>query len=312
MGSRNLFQTGLDAAWELDLFGGVRRNVESADAAVQAAIENIRDVHVSIAAEVAVDYVQLRGYQQEIIIAHNSLKVQQQTLEVTRKLYEVGFDSGLEMASAESALATTESQVPVLETGARQSIYALSVLLARQARDLLDRLSPAGDLPPIPEHIPAGLPSDLVRRRPDIRQAEAQLQRHRTDRGGKGTAFPPVFSHRRCKTVCHLVGLDSNGKIVVRKRCSRTQILAYTANVRVPVIGMEACSGAHFLGRALRAQGHEVRLMPAQYVKPYIKTNKSDYINAEAIAAAVQRPTMRFVPIKTEEQLDLQAVHRVR
>ena len=75
---------------------------------------------------------------------------------------------------------------------------------------------------------------------------------------------------------------------------------------------MEACSGAHFLGRALQAQGHDVRLMPAQYVKPYVKTNKSDYIDAEAIAEAVQRPTMRFVPIKTERQLDLQAVHRVR
>jgi transposase len=75
---------------------------------------------------------------------------------------------------------------------------------------------------------------------------------------------------------------------------------------------MEACSGSHFLGRALREQGHEVRLIPAQYVKPYVKTNKSDYIDAEAIAEAVQRPTMRFVPIKTEEQLDLQALHRVR
>ena len=114
------------------------------------------------------------------------------------------------------------------------------------------------------------------------------------------------------KTVFHLVGLDSSGKVVVRKRCSRTQLLAYTANLKVQVIGMEACSGAHFLGRALRTQGHDVRLMPAQYVKPYIKTNKSDYIDAEAIAEAVQRPTMRFVPIKTEEHLDLQAVHRVR
>ena len=114
------------------------------------------------------------------------------------------------------------------------------------------------------------------------------------------------------KTVFHLVGLDSSGTVVVRKRCSRTQLLTYTANIRVHVIGMEACSGSHFLGRALRAQGHDVRLMPAQYVKPYIKTNKSDYIDAEAIAEAVQRPTMRFVPIKTEEHLDLQAVHRVR
>ena len=114
------------------------------------------------------------------------------------------------------------------------------------------------------------------------------------------------------KTMFHLVGVDSSGTVVVRKRCSRTQLLAYTANLRVHRIGMEACSGSHFLGRALRAQGHDVRLMPAQYVKPYVKTNKSDYIDAEAIAEAVQRPTMRFVPIKTEEQLDLQALHRVR
>jgi transposase len=114
------------------------------------------------------------------------------------------------------------------------------------------------------------------------------------------------------KNVFHLVGLDSSGQVVIRKRCSRTQVLAFTANLQVQVIGMEACSGAHFLGRALREQGHEVRLMPAQYVKPFVKTNKNDYLDAEAIAEAVQRARMRFVPIKTEEQLDLQALHRVR
>ena len=88
------------------------------------------------------------------------------------------------------------------------------------------------------------------------------------------------------KTVFHLVGLDVSGQVVVRKRCSRTQLLTFTANLQVQLIGMEACSGSHFLGRALRAQGHEVRLMPAQYVKPYVKTNKNDYIDAEAIAEA--------------------------
>src|SRR6516225_12344759 len=114
------------------------------------------------------------------------------------------------------------------------------------------------------------------------------------------------------KTLFHLVGVDSSGTVMVRKRCSRAQLLKYTANIRVHRIGMEACSGSHFLGRALREQGHDVRLLPAQYVKPYVKTNKSDYIDAEAIAEAVQRPNMRFVPLKTEDQLDLQAVHRVR
>ncbi len=114
------------------------------------------------------------------------------------------------------------------------------------------------------------------------------------------------------KTVFHLVGVDAYGTVVVRKRCSRNQLLTLNANIKVGRVGMEACGGAHFLARALREQGHDVRLMPAQYVKPYVKTNKSDYIDGEAIAEAVLRPTMRFVPIKTEEQLDLQAVHRLR
>ena len=107
------------------------------------------------------------------------------------------------------------------------------------------------------------------------------------------------------KTTFHLVGMNQRGEVLVRKRLSRTQLLHFTANLKVELIGMEACGGSHFLGRALREQGHEVRIIPAQYVK----TNKNDYIDAEAIAEAVGRPTMRFVPIKSDEQLDLQSVH---
>jgi transposase len=114
------------------------------------------------------------------------------------------------------------------------------------------------------------------------------------------------------KTVFHLIGLNHAGEVIVRKKFSRLQLLRFTANVDAQLIGMEACGGAHFLGRALREQGHEVRLIPAQYVKPFVKTNKNDYIDAEAIAEAVCRPTMRFVPIKTDEQLDMQSLHRVR
>ena len=114
------------------------------------------------------------------------------------------------------------------------------------------------------------------------------------------------------KTVFHLVGVNARGEVVVRKKCSRTQLLRFTSNFPACLIGMEACSGSHFLARALRAQGHDVRQMPAQYVKPYVKTNKNDFIDAEACSEAVIRPTMRFVPIKTDEQLDLQSLHRVR
>jgi transposase len=106
--------------------------------------------------------------------------------------------------------------------------------------------------------------------------------------------------------------MNQRGEVVVRKRFSRAQLLHFTVNLKVELIGMEACGGSHFLGRALRDQGHEVRLIPAQYVKPYVKTNKSDYIDAEAIAEAVGRPTMRFVPVKSDDQLDLQSLHRAR
>jgi transposase len=114
------------------------------------------------------------------------------------------------------------------------------------------------------------------------------------------------------KTVFHLIGLSKEGQIVIKKRFTRKQLITHTVNMPACLIGMEACPGAHFLARVLRAQGHEVKLMPAEYVRPFVKSNKNDYVDAEAIAEAVQRPTMRFVPIKSEAQLDLQALHRVR
>jgi transposase len=114
------------------------------------------------------------------------------------------------------------------------------------------------------------------------------------------------------KATFHLVALGERNKVLVRKKFSRTTLLTYTANLPASLIGLEACAGAHFLGSALRAQGHEVRLIPAQFVKPYRKSNKNDFIDAEAIAEAVTKQNMRFVQIKTQEQLDWQAMHRVR
>jgi transposase len=114
------------------------------------------------------------------------------------------------------------------------------------------------------------------------------------------------------KTTFHLIALGTRHQVVVRRKFSRSQLLVYTAKLPASLIGMEAGVGSHFLGRALREQGHEVRLIPAQFVRPFVKSNKNDYRDAEAIAEAVERENMRFVPIKTEDQLDLQALHRVR
>ena len=110
----------------------------------------------------------------------------------------------------------------------------------------------------------------------------------------------------------HVVGHDQRGAIVLRQKWSRGQISARLANLPPCLIGMEACVGAHHLSRKLQALGHQARLMPAKYVRPYSKGQKNDFRDAEAIAEAVQRPTMKFVATKTADQLDLQALHRVR
>jgi transposase len=114
------------------------------------------------------------------------------------------------------------------------------------------------------------------------------------------------------KNSFHLVGLDERGAIVMRQKWSRGQVEVRFANMPPCLVGMEACVGAHHLSRKLKELGHDARLMPAKYVRPYSKGQKNDFRDAEAIAEAVQRPTMKFVATKTAEQLDLQALHRVR
>lgn len=192
--ARNLFQAGLDAVWEMDIFGGVRRSVESAEATLLAAQEGLHDVQVSLAAEVALNYVQLRGYQQQVRIAEQNLKAQRHTAEITRQRFNAGFVGGLDVANADAQVASTASTIPVLETSARQSIYALSVLLARPPAELLNDLAPSGSLPMTPPEVPAGLPSDLLRRRPDIRQAEAQLHAATAQIGVAVADLFPKFS----------------------------------------------------------------------------------------------------------------------
>jgi len=190
----DLFQSGLNALWQLDFFGGQRRNIESADANIHAAIEGIRDAQVNLIAEIALNYIQLRGFQQEIAIAQENLISQKHTAEITHRLLKAGFDSALDVANADSNVATTEAQIPVFEISARQAIYALSVLLGRTPAELLERLDPSAPLPGVPTQIPAGLPSDLLRRRPDIRQAEAKLHAATAQIGAAVSELFPSFS----------------------------------------------------------------------------------------------------------------------
>ena len=114
------------------------------------------------------------------------------------------------------------------------------------------------------------------------------------------------------KNSCSVVGLDESGAVVLRRRMRRQTILSFAAKLPACVIAMEACCGAHYLGRVLMTQGHTIRLMSPEYVRPYVKAHKNDDRDAEAIAEAASRPTMRFVELKSEEQLDIQTLHRVR
>jgi len=114
------------------------------------------------------------------------------------------------------------------------------------------------------------------------------------------------------KDVCSIVGIDEAGKVLLRRRMRRDSVLKLTARMPACVMAMEACCGAHHLGHMLRKQGHEVRLMSPEYVQPYVKAQKNDDRDAEAIAEAATRPTMRFVDLKSDEQLDIQSLHRAR
>jgi multidrug efflux system outer membrane protein len=187
----NLYRTGLDAAWELDVFGGTRRSIEAADADIQTAVEDRRDVLVSLTAEVALNYIDLRTFQQQIAIARKNLEAQQHTAELTRKRFEAGFVGRLDVANADAQVATTASVIPLLESSARQAIYSLGILLGREPAALLEGLTPAATIPAAAAEAPVGLPADLLRRRPDIRRAEAQIHAA-TARIGVATAdlFP--------------------------------------------------------------------------------------------------------------------------
>ena len=114
------------------------------------------------------------------------------------------------------------------------------------------------------------------------------------------------------KNSCSLAGLDASGAVVMRKKMTREGVVAFTSQLAPCIVAMEACCGAHFLGRTFVGQGHTVKLMSPEYVQPYVKAQKTDDRDAEAIAEAATRPTMRFVSLKSEAQLDLQVLHRAR
>jgi NodT family efflux transporter outer membrane factor (OMF) lipoprotein len=171
----NAYRAGFDAAWELDIFGGTRRAVEAANAQIGAAEYGQRDVLVSLLAEVARNYISARGYQQRLVITRQNIQVQQQILDLTSNRFQNGLSSDLDVQQARALLTATEAEVPLLETGFDQAVHHLAVLLGQQPGALLDEMSAEKPIPLTPPSVPVGLPSDLLRRRPDVQRSEREL-----------------------------------------------------------------------------------------------------------------------------------------
>lgn len=171
----NLFRAGFDAAWEIDVFGGTRRGVEAADAHIESAYFDRQSTLVTVNAEVAAAYFTLRGAQRELAVAKQNLAAQQQTLQVTQERFDAGFVGALDVANAKAQVGQTASQIPTFDALMHSSAYAIGVLLGQAPEELLAELTPEQALPAIPPSVPVGLPSDLLRRRPDIRKADADL-----------------------------------------------------------------------------------------------------------------------------------------
>ena len=191
---QNFYQTGFDASWEIDVFGGIRRSVEAADATIEATVEDRRDVLVTLLGEVARNYIDLRGFQRRLEVTRDNLKAQLETLELTKVRFQAGLASDLDVAQQEAQANSTAAQIPGLETALKQAAYGLDVLLGSLPGSLWDELAVEKAIPSLPPEVLVGLPSELLRRRPDVRRAERQLAAATAQVGAATADLYPKFS----------------------------------------------------------------------------------------------------------------------
>jgi NodT family efflux transporter outer membrane factor (OMF) lipoprotein len=190
----NLFTAGVGASWEIDVFGRIRRQVEAADAATQASVEAYRDVLVSLYAETALAYVNVRASQERLRIAHANVEAQENTLQLTKDRFASGLVSALDVAQAESNLANTYSLIPVIERDLNEALNRLAVLLGENPGALHAELATEVPIPHEPEAVTMGLPTELLRQRPDVRRAERLLASQTAQIGVATADLYPTFS----------------------------------------------------------------------------------------------------------------------
>jgi NodT family efflux transporter outer membrane factor (OMF) lipoprotein len=190
---QDLHQIGFDASWELDIFGGRRRLVEAATARTRASVDSLDDVLLSIMAEVGRNYVALRGAQRQLAVAESNSRIQADTLAVVESKFAAKIGSELEVEQARAQLEQTRSTIPPLRAAIRAGAYSIAVLTGDLPAALLDELLQSQPIPVPPDVVPVGLPSDLLRRRPDLRQAERDLHATTADIGVATADLFPRF-----------------------------------------------------------------------------------------------------------------------
>ena len=190
----DIFQNGLMSSWELDLFGKVRRSVEAADANVLASVESRLSLALSLLAELAQDYLQLRGTQVLLGVAERNLQIATESTRLVRERFRNGVGTELDLAQAQSQQATVAATVPPLRTQLAALTNAIGLLLGEAPRALEKELSSRMPLPAVPDDVPVGIPGDLVRRRPDVREAEARLHAATAETGVAVANFYPDIS----------------------------------------------------------------------------------------------------------------------
>ena len=174
-GTANRFSAGFDASWELDVFGGLRRGVEAAQASLEASQASLHDVQVSLVAEVGLNYVEWRASQAALAIARANAASQTETLQLTQWRAQAGLTTALDVEQARANLEQTKAQIPSLETSRVEAEHRLEILLGQQPGALAQRLTQPGGIPRIPARVTVGIPADALRQRPDVRVAERTL-----------------------------------------------------------------------------------------------------------------------------------------
>jgi NodT family efflux transporter outer membrane factor (OMF) lipoprotein len=252
--TNDLYAAGFDASWELDIFGGVRRSVEATQANLEANREDLHDVLVSLLAEVATNYVDVRTYQARLAVAEANLKSQEETHQLTVWLYQAGLSDDLAVQQARYNLENTRSNIPTLRTGLEEAMNRIAVLLGEQPGKIHKELTKRQHIPVTPLNIAVGVASDVLRRRPDIRKAERNLASQTATVGVAVADLYPKF------TLSGSIGLEalSTGNLFL----SGSRTYGFGPNITIPI----------FAGGSIRQNIEVQSALQEQYLIAYETT----------------------------------------